>query len=158
MKRLLKFLHEVSTVGIMGALVAQLILSAYARGLAAHDQAVVRAGILLLSEWLLLPSLAVVLVSGVFAIAIHRPFHNAGWAWVKALLGVAMLEGTLGGVQGTAREAAAITKKIAEGHAEPGLLEPVLRHEAGGLWVVLALSVINIALAIWRPKLSIKIR
>lgn len=164
MRRVLKALHEIGSAGIIGAIVAQIILVAksaasHASGTAAAatEYAVVRRCIHEVSQYLLLPSLAIVLTTGLLAMAIHAPFHNAGWAWLKALFGVTMLEGTLGAIQGTARDAASLSQKIAAGDTtgEVALgLRDALRHEWGGLWAILTLSILNIVLAVWRPKLA----
>lgn len=155
-RRFLKILHEVGSSGVIGALVAHLVLLATAKATTPAEYAVLRRGIEAVTTWLLLPSLLVVIVTGLLAIAVHAPFHNAGWAWIKALFGVTMLEGTLGAVQGTARDASALAAKVASGELPASSMEDVLRHERGGLWLILALSIANIVIAVWRPKLSRK--
>lgn len=153
MKRLLKFIHEVATVGLMGSIAAQLVLAITAADLAPGEFAAVRWGILTLSKWLLLPSLMVVLLSGLATFGLHRAFHDAPWAWMKAVLTLAVLEGTLVAVQAPARRAAELSSQLANGDPTiAAALDDALRHERGGLWVIMALCVVNIGLAIWRPR------
>ncbi|MGF1466359.1 MAG: hypothetical protein ACFCGT_09505 [Sandaracinaceae bacterium] len=154
MKRTLKFLHEVGSVGLMGAAAAQLILSFRAEGLPPEEVATLRLAILVISEWLLLPSFLLVILSGLLALAAHRGYQSSAWAWMKAATTVLLLECTLVSVQGPAQTAARVARQIAEGHVEHAhVLGNVLRHERGGLTVLLLLSVANIALAVWRPTL-----
>ena len=115
--------------------------------------AAVRQAIAAITQWLLLPSLAIVLLSGLLAIAATSAFHNAAWAWAKALLGLSMFEGTLVTVNSTARRAAELAAMAVKGQGDPVQLAQVLRTEWGGLWVLLALSLVNILLAVWRPRL-----
>ena len=58
-------------------------------------------------------------------------------------------------MQGTARATRRPSARIARGdlEAEAGLKE-ALRHEWGGLWFIMGLSALNIALAVWRPRFS----
>jgi len=152
--KLLKSLHEIGAVGVVGSLAACLVLVATAPTHSAVGYAAVRESIAALAKWLLVPSLGVVLVSGLLAIAANRAFHNAGWAWVKALLGIGMFEGSLLTISASARRAAELSALAASGQADPARLAEVVRTEWGGLWLLITLSVANILLAVWRPRLG----
>jgi hypothetical protein len=154
MRRLLKFLHEVAAVGVIGAFAASLLLAATAPANSLVAYAAVRAGIAAIAKWLLVPSLALVLITGLLAIAVNRAFHNAGWAWFKALLGISMFEGTLLTVAATARRAAELSQAAVSGHGDPAELARVLHTERGGTWVLMSVAVVNIVLAVWRPRLT----
>jgi hypothetical protein len=151
--RLLKLLHELGAIGVLGSFACCLVLVATAppsRSLAAY--AAVRQSIAAISHWLLVPSLALVVVSGLLAIAANKAYVNAGWAWFKAALGLGMFEGTLLTVAGSARRAAELSALAAAGKPDPAEIAQVLHAEWGGLWVLLALSIANIVLAVWRPR------
>jgi hypothetical protein len=156
MKRTLKFLHEIGSIGVIGALAAHLVLIVSARHMSLVQYAAVRMCILNMSKWVLLPALTICLITGVLAMAVTPAYQNAGWAWIKALLGVSMLEGTLGAVQATARDAAELSNRALAGDGDAVGMADVLRHEWGGLWTIMVLSVLNVALAIWRPRLTRK--
>jgi hypothetical protein len=98
------------------------------------------------------PSLAITLITGLAAIAANDVYINAGWAWAKALLGISMFEGTLLTIGGSARRAAELSALAAEGQGDPAMLAEVIRTEWGGLWIMIALSIANIVLAVWRPR------
>jgi hypothetical protein len=154
LSKLLKSLHELGAVGVVGSLASCLVLVATAPTRSPIGYAAVRAAIAAIAKWLLVPSLGIVLVSGLLAIAANRAFHNAGWAWVKALLGISMFEGTLLTISASARRAADLSALAASGHADATQLAEVLRTEWGGLWLLISLSVANILLAVWRPRLG----
>jgi hypothetical protein len=77
---------------------------------------------------------------------------------VKALLGISMFEGTLLTVSASARHAADLSALAAAGSPDPVQLAEVLRTEWGGLWILLTLSIANIVLGVWRPRLSRAVR
>ena len=99
------------------------------------------------------PSLALVLISGLLAIAANKTYANAAWAWVKALLGISLFEGTLITVGAGARRAAELSAAAAAGHGDAAELAAVLHSEWGTLWLLMAVALINIVLAVWRPRL-----
>lgn len=153
MKQWLKFLHELAAVGVFGALAAHLVLIISAPDQSLVEYAALRLGIAAIAKYLLLPSLLLVLVSGLLSMAAHRPFIEMRWVWVKAGLGIVMFEGTLGAVQSTATRAAELAARAVAGNADAALLADVLRHEWTGLWTIFALALANVALAVWRPRL-----
>ena len=82
-------------IGFMGGLATCLVLVVNTAVEPTASFASIRNGIALINKWLLTPSLLVVLVSGLLAIAASDTYKNAGWAWMKALLGLVTFEGTL---------------------------------------------------------------
>jgi hypothetical protein len=153
LKRILKALHEIGAVGVMGSYAAWLILVIAVPTDSLVAYAAVRRGIAAIAQWLLVPSLGLVLVSGLLAIAATTAYKDAGWAWLKALLGISVFEGTLLTVGAGARRAAELSALAASGHADSAELAHVLRAESGTLWLLLGLSAANIVLAVWRPRL-----
>ncbi len=152
-RRLLKALHEISAIGVGGGLVSCLTINLTASRASAADFAVARQAIAAIARYVLVPSLALVLLSGLLAIAVTRGFHDAGWAWAKALLGLSVFEATLVTVGATRDQA-----ELAATAADPTLLVALLHSERNTLWLLIGLSVANVVLAVWRPKLSITVR
>jgi uncharacterized membrane protein YgdD (TMEM256/DUF423 family) len=155
-KRLIKLLHEVGGIGMTGALAVQLVLLARA----VHDPAepayaTLRSLISDVHDWLLFPSLTLVLVSGLAAMAAHYPFAQARWVWLKAITGIALFEGTLVTVIGTGRRLAeAATIVSAGGTLNEPVFAALLRTERLALWVIFALAVLNVVLGVMRPRLQ----
>lgn len=154
MRRLLKILHEVSAAGVIGAFACCLVLVVCTAQDSLAAYAASRQAIAAVCRWILVPSLALVLISGLLAIAANRSYANAGWAWVKALLGISMFEGTLLTVAASARHAAELSQLAVSGAAGSPQLAEVLRTEWGGLWLLLAVSLGNVVLGVWRPRLG----
>jgi hypothetical protein len=155
LRKTLKVLHEVGSVGVLGAFAASLVLIAAAPS--PHEllaYAAARQGIAAIARWLLVPSLALVLISGLLAMVANDAYMEAGWAWIKALLGLSMFEGSLVTVSGSARHAAQLAALAASGQPDPAQLAEVLRTERGGLWLLLLIALANIVLAVWRPRIS----
>lgn len=154
LKRAVKVLHTLGAVGLMGAIAANMVMVVNAPA-GALELAAVRQSMLMVCKWLLLPSLAVVLISGLLAMVAHKPFLHQGWVLLKAVLGLAMFEGTLATVQSQAIRAAAMSQKLAEGSGDPAAMEKILSSEWGGMWTIMILSLANVVIAIWRPKLGV---
>src|SRR5690606_36399315 len=116
--------------------------------------AAMREGIAAITRYLLLPSLGLVLVTGLLALGMHTPFHSAGWAWIKAAMGLWIFQGTLKGIRGPAEKAASVSARALGEDIDPQVLQELMRTEWGSLWLILALAVANVAIAIWRPRLG----
>jgi uncharacterized membrane protein len=153
MRRALKFLHTVASCGIVGALFGYAVILVYAPQDTPRAFADARHTISALCNYVLLPSLAVALVSGLLAMAVHRAFLDTRWAWLKALLGLSMFEATFAVVQSKATTAAADAAEAARDASTAAFSASALPNEWTSLAAILALSFAQIALGIWRPRL-----
>ncbi len=154
MRKALKFAHTLASCGLIGALAGYLIVLVYAPQDTARSYADARLTISALCSYLLLPSLALALVTGLLSMAAHQPFQDQRWVWVKALLGLSMFESTLAIIQGKATTAATYAEKIADGDAAAAdALAAAISSEWMSLGTILVLSVANIVLGVWRPRM-----
>lgn len=150
-RHLAKVLHEVASLGYGGALAACLLINLRADR---SSPAVFRAARELfaaIANGLLVPCMAGVVVSGLLALAATRGYLDAGWAWLKALLGLSVFEATLVVVGSAQRQAELLA-------AAPDQLDALLRAERHTLVLLIGLSIVNVVLAVWRPKLAWRVR
>ncbi len=152
MRKLSKILHTIAACGLIGGLACYMILLVAAPQETPADYADLRAAIAAISRYLLLPSLALALVTGLASMAVHYPFQEKGWAWVKAATGILMFKGVLTIVSAKADHAADMSAKIAAGTAPADALDGLINLEWGTLWMVMALSIANVILGVWRPR------
>ena len=154
MKKLIKFLHEIGSIGFTGAVAVQMVLVSMTpepTDLARY--ALMRQAIAEVGTWLLFPSVGILVVSGLLAIMINRAFHDVGWVWLKLLLGVSVFEGTLVAVHGPAQRAADKAAAALAGELDPALLGSG-HNEWMALWVMMFVALTNIALGVWRPRFT----
>lgn len=154
MRQLLKFLHTLASCGLIGGFVVYGVLLVYAAQDTPARYADLRHAVSLIANYILLPSLAVCLVTGLLSMAVHRPFQEKRWVWLKAALGIGMFEATLGIIGSKADYAAKISAKIAAGEADAALLKAALATEWQSIAAIMAISVANVVLGVWRPKLK----
>ena len=148
-----KALHEIAAIGFGGGLVACLVINLVANRTSAAEFAAARHAFAVIAQWVLIPSMAVVVVSGLIAMMATRGYQDAGWAWLKALLGLSVFEATLVVVGSSRRHA-----ELVAAAADPTLLDALLRSERNTLWLLIVLSIANVVLAVWRPRLTVKVR
>lgn len=149
LRRLLKFLHTLGAAGFMGgagALAVVFLAQPALTGRAGGDA--LPAALAAIGTWIIGPSMVLTVIAGLLAIAVHPPFQDAAWVWAKAATGILIFEGALhvlAPIQEDARRGAGAL------FTGPGAAE-ALAGERNTLWVLLAVSAANIALAIWRPR------
>jgi Predicted integral membrane protein (DUF2269) len=154
MRKTLKFFHTLASSGLIGALLGYMIVLTFAHQETASSYAEARHTIALLCNYLLLPSLFLALITGLLSMAVHEPFRDFWWVWIKALLGLGMFEATLAVIQSKANYAATISAKMATGEASADALKTALNAEWTTLGAISVLSLANIVLGVWRPRLN----
>ncbi len=157
MRRVTKFVHTLSAIGLIGGLATYtMVLAGTPEPTSLADYGALRATLAAISKWLLLPSLLVVLVSGILAMILHFPYMDAPWVWVKALSGFVLFEGTLMSVDAPAARAASASARAMAGEIDRNEMLALVDTEWGALYVLLAVGIANVALGIWRPRFGLK--
>ena len=153
MRKFVKFLHTLAACGMIGAGAGYLILLHYGPHETASQYASTRQAISALCDYLLVPSLGIVLVSGFVSMLAHKPYQQKGWVWIKALTTIGVFEATLAVVQSKATYGADIALKIAKGEADVSALNE-LNGEWGAISIVLGLAITNVLIGVWRPRIE----
>ncbi|MFN3891784.1 MAG: DUF2269 family protein [Beijerinckiaceae bacterium] len=154
MRKTIKIFHSLASCGLVGGLAAYMIVLLWAPQATAAQVADMRATIAALSNYILVPSLGVALVTGLVAMMVQRAFQGMRWVWVKAVLGLAMFEATLAVIQGKANFGLETARKVAEGTETVEALEAALSSEWTALSAIMALSLAQVILGVWRPALK----
>jgi uncharacterized membrane protein len=154
MKRLLKLLHIAAAIGFVGTLAVSLLLAATFDMSSPSAFAQTRRAILVAADSIAVPSLVLSGVTGMLLVIKQPLLVDARWVWAKALLGVLVAAVTLLALQPAVSRAAALSALAAQGSP---MLEPLfaaLRTERLGGSSCLLLSLLAIALPVWRPRLG----
>jgi hypothetical protein len=141
-------------IGLMGAMASLLVMLSLmppTSSLAAY--AAMRGAMGAIATWVFFPSLGLTLIAGLLAIGLHRGFHNAGWAWLKAATGILVFESGFVGILGPMQREASQSAAALAGKVDPATLAQSLGPERNTLWVILAIATLNVVLGIWRPRL-----
>ena len=147
-----KALHEIASIGFGGGLAACLVINRVANRASPAEFAAARHAFSAITQYLLLPSMAIVVMSGLIALMATRAYMDASWAWLKALLGLSVFEATLMIVGSSHKQAELIAAA-----ADPALLDALLRSERNTICLLIALTAANVVLAVWRPRLTVTV-
>ena len=142
-----KALHEIAAIGFGGGLVACLVINLLANRASAAEFAAARHLFAAISQDILLPSMAIVVLSGMIALVSTRAYMDATWAWFKALLGLSVFEATLAIVGSSRRQA-----ELLAAAPDPAVLDTLLRSERNTIGLLIVLVLANVVLAVWRPR------
>jgi hypothetical protein len=153
-KNLLKLLHFAGLVGLGGGLVIALVLVDTVDATSPAATAAMHAAIALICAGVIVPSLVVVVLTGMFLVVARPALIGARWVWVKALLGVAVVVAVLGYLQPAMLAAASMATAGALGDSALGPLPAVVAAELGAAWWTRALVVVAGVVAVGRPRLG----
>ena len=157
MRRLLKFLHTMGAIGMIGAMACLLALIVNEPPPSSlPEYALIRAAMANIATWIFFPALIVTLIAGLLAIAWNPAYQNAGWAWAKAATGMLTLEAGLVYIQGPFKEEAARAASALAGRLDPAELTGAYGAEQSSMAVLLLICVANVALGVWRPRMARK--
>jgi uncharacterized membrane protein len=150
----MKVLHLASVAAFGGALLVTLFLADDVKQVQPGGFAAVRQAIASIGETIVLPSLIVLLLTGILLLVARPTLIGARWVWAKAAIGLTIGAIAIFVVQPAARIAAAIASEAAVG--TPGMvpLQRALDAEQFGALVNLALLLVAISIAVWRPRLG----
>ncbi len=152
MRRLIKFLHSLAAAGLTGAFAALAVVVILApASIGTPGYVPVMAAMAKIAAWVIGPSLVLTVITGLLAMVANPAYYEAGWVWAKAATGLALLEGGLrvmGPLQDEAKRAGAALAS-APNAAD---IARLLTSEGNTLWLLLAVSIANIALGVWRPR------
>ena len=155
MRRLLKFLHTLGAIGLMGAMACLLVLLSFTPSpTSLSEYALLRIAMGGIAKWIFLPSIALTLVAGLLAIAANRAYHSAGWAWAKLATGVLIFEWGFTAVQGPMQQEAELSAHALKGEVDTAALAGSLGAERTSLWILLAVAMANVVLGVWRPRFT----
>jgi uncharacterized membrane protein YobD (UPF0266 family) len=150
-----KTVHDIASIAFGGALVVCLVINLTTNIASTTEFLAARHIFASIAKFVLVPSMAIVTLSGLVALAATQAYRDAGWAWLKAVLGINVFAATLllAGSAGNQGEIAAAVSS-----ADLATLQRLLRSERITLWLLIALCVVNVVLAVWRPKSRFKAR
>lgn len=151
-KNLIKLLHYASLVGLAGGVIVSLVLADTIDATSPSATAGMHAAIALICGGVIVPSLVMMLLSGMLLVIARPRLIAARWVWAKAALGVVTGAVILLALQPAVKAAASMAATGALGDAPLGPLAAVVASEHAAAWWILGLILVAMVVAVWRPR------
>ena len=149
----MKFLHTMAAIGFTGGLGSLLVLQASLPDPSELEAfAALRMAQDAVAQWILFPSMGLVLISGLLAMAITPSFQDRAWVWAKLATGILVFEGTLAYIQAPMDRGATRARMALRGEFPVADLGATLGPEWTSFWVMMGVGVVNVILEVWRPR------
>jgi Predicted integral membrane protein (DUF2269) len=152
--RLIKLVHILSVIGFVGGLAASMVVADVADSAPPTALAALRMAIAAVGETLVVPSLVMLVLTGMLLVVARPHLVSARWIWAKAVLSVAIAGIALAVVQPAVTRAAVLAAEAALGSPALQAMGRAFSAEQIGGAVNLLLALVAIALALWRPRLG----
>jgi Predicted integral membrane protein (DUF2269) len=154
MIHLLKLLHLASVAVFSGALAVSLVIADDAEIASAAGVAAVRRSIVTVGDVVVIPSLIVLLLTGMLLVVGRPMLIHARWVWAKAALGTVVGGVALFVVLPAARRAASAAADGVLGAPALDLMQGAMRSELFGSALALGLVLLAAWIAVRRPRLG----
>lgn len=152
--RLIKLIHFLAIIGFVGGLASSLVLADFAGNAPPGVLAALRQSIVMVAEALVVPSLIVLVVSGMLLVVARPHLIGARWVWAKALVTLVIASIALLVVQPAITRAAVLAAEGSLGSPSLAAMTQAFSAEQLGGATNLALALVAIGLAVWRPRLG----
>jgi hypothetical protein len=153
-KNLVKLMHYAGLVGLAGGVLIALVLADTVDATSPGRSATVHAAVAHVGATVIVPSMVIVLLSGMLLVVARPQLIGARWVWLKAVLGLILGGVVLLALQPALRAAAAMAADGALGERAMGSLAAVVGAEVRAATITLVLVVAAAVVAIWRPRLG----
>lgn len=136
MARVLKFMHVIAAIGLIGSLVVFAALALWSRRIAAGEGPILLQALSWTFARISLPSVTLLWITGLLSLAVRPAWLEAGWVWAKLILGFALTGILFIGVWRS--------MEMADAYLLPWI------------GVAVALGLAAVACGVWRPHLRAK--
>lgn len=154
MQKLARFLHIVGTIGFLGSVAVLLALTGRPPPADPGQAVALRDTALWAARHVTAPAFVLTWVAGLISMAVQPAFLGMRWVWAKFLVGPVAGGLLMFAAIPTLERSRALATRAVAGEEVGDLLAHAVSAEASWWWAILALSLLAVALGIWRPRLA----